>query len=352
MGFREVAEELHRLAAERARREGPGLEYWLVHSVNPIVLDPLGSSEGRLEQGERGFEVSRAVIGKVEPGDTALVARLPGGDRAFVAALGPTAFSGGASVEFDSPIALSAGVSIAEGTEETAARSDHRHGVPTAAPVSVVLDGANDEGTSSSLARADHVHGLAAAAPGTISPDDSAAEGSSSAVARADHRHAIATATAGAITGTAAEGSSSSFARADHDHSYAAGSIPGSALEGGTTTKVIRSPHTWAVQGEIKVPSGDTDYIPGFFIAEPGAQTVKVVAARYKINSGTSATVKIQKNGVDLTGFTAISVGTTAADTNPADQDVADGDYITLVVTAVSGAPKNLSFSLLLETTV
>lgn len=113
---------------------------------------------------------------------------------------------------------------------------------------------------------------------------------------------------------------------------------------------VLNVPHTWAVAGDVKVPVGDADVIPGFFVPSlaPG-QTVKLVEARHKIGSGTSATVKLQKNGVDITGFTGISVTTTATLTNPADMTLAAGDYIQPIVTAVSGTPKNMSLTVALE---
>jgi len=113
---------------------------------------------------------------------------------------------------------------------------------------------------------------------------------------------------------------------------------------------VLNVPHTWAVAGEVKVPVGDADVIPGFFVPSLATgQTVKLVEARHKIGSGTSATVKLQKNGVDITGFTGISVTTTATLTNPADVALAAGDYIQPIVTAVSGTPKNLTLTVALE---
>jgi hypothetical protein len=108
-------------------------------------------------------------------------------------------------------------------------------------------------------------------------------------------------------------------------------------------------PHTFAVQGEIKVPVGDTDFIPPFYVKAPTGQTVKLVSARYKINSGTSVTAKIQVNGSDATGFTSMSVGTTVGETDPTDITLSNNDVIALVVTAVSGTPKNMSFTIFLE---
>jgi hypothetical protein len=107
--------------------------------------------------------------------------------------------------------------------------------------------------------------------------------------------------------------------------------------------------YTWAVSGEIKVPSGDSDFICPMFISIPDGQIAKLAACRYVINSGTSVTIKLQKNGSDITGFTSISVTTTANTTNPSDIDLASGDKIVPIVTEVSGSPKNLSFTIFVE---
>ncbi|MDD4292001.1 MAG: hypothetical protein PHX51_07200 [Clostridia bacterium] len=107
--------------------------------------------------------------------------------------------------------------------------------------------------------------------------------------------------------------------------------------------------HTWTISGEIKVPSGDTDFICPMFVSVPSGKTVKLIRAIHKINYGTSVTAKLQKNGSDITGFTSLSVTTTKTTTNPDDVTLADGDVIALVVTAVSGTPKNLSFTITLE---
>lgn len=122
-------------------------------------------------------------------------------------------------------------------------------------------------------------------------------------------------------------------------------------ISGTTAAKTIRLPHTWGISGPIAVASGDTDFILPFFIPEMAGTTTKIVAVRHRINSGTSATVKLQLDGVDVTGFTGISVTTTDATTNPADVDVTDGQRLALVVTAVSGSPKNLSFTVFVEYT-
>ena len=113
--------------------------------------------------------------------------------------------------------------------------------------------------------------------------------------------------------------------------------------------KPYRIGHTYTISGEIKVPVGDTDFINPFFVSVATGQTAKVVKVRYVINAGTSVTCKIQKNGADLTGFTSIAVTTTIGETDPSDQTLADNDKLALVVTAVSGTPKNLAFTIFIE---
>ena len=115
-----------------------------------------------------------------------------------------------------------------------------------------------------------------------------------------------------------------------------------------TVTRTIRTPHSWTVTGSIAVPSGDSDYIPPFYIPVPAGQTVNLVAARYRINSGTSATVKLQRNGVDVGGFTGLSV-TTVDTSTTGSVALADNDVLALVVTGISGSPKNMTFTVYLD---
>lgn len=111
------------------------------------------------------------------------------------------------------------------------------------------------------------------------------------------------------------------------------------------TKQTHHVPHTFTYAGEVKVASGDTDFINPFWVPVLAGTTVTLKRVRYKINSGTSATVKLTKNGGDLAGYTGISVTTTAAET-AADAAMADNDLIALVVTGVAGTPVNLSFTL------
>jgi hypothetical protein len=110
-------------------------------------------------------------------------------------------------------------------------------------------------------------------------------------------------------------------------------------------------PHTFTIGGVVAVPAGQVDYINPFFVKVPASQTVKLTSVRYRINTGTSAVCKIQINGVDATGFTGMTVGTTVAETDAADISLSNNDIISLVVTGVSGNPQNMSVTLFLEYT-
>lgn len=119
----------------------------------------------------------------------------------------------------------------------------------------------------------------------------------------------------------------------------------------GLTVVTFHLTHTWLVAGDVLVPTGQDDVIPSFFVAEnTGSQSVTLKRLRAKIGAGTSATVKLQRNGADVSGYTGITVTTTAADTS-GDVALSSNDELQLVVTAVSGTPENLSATLVMEHT-
>jgi peptidoglycan/xylan/chitin deacetylase (PgdA/CDA1 family) len=132
----------------------------------------------------------------------------------------------------------------------------------------------------------------------------------------------------------------------------AMGAIPGSAPAGAGEGETFRETKVFTIPDEIHVPAGDIDFIPPFFISLGPTQTAKVIKVIHRLNSGTSATFKLQKNGSDLTGFTGIEAKPETQTTDPADQEIADGDRLAMVVTAVSGAPKNLTVAVVIEYTV
>jgi hypothetical protein len=96
----------------------------------------------------------------------------------------------------------------------------------------------------------------------------------------------------------------------------------------------------------------ETGTLPGMFVAVAPGQTVKLAAASHRIRSGTNVSWRLQRNGSDVAGFgTAGSpiVSDTTADTvDPADVTLADGDELTVVISAVSGSPADLSITIVL----
>ena len=101
------------------------------------------------------------------------------------------------------------------------------------------------------------------------------------------------------------------------------------------------------VAGTISVPVGTADVIPPFFVAVKTGGAAKIVKLRDKIESGTSVTYKIQKNGSDI--YTGEATTTTATTTDVADNTLADDDRLQVIVTAISGAPTGLSIGITIE---
>ncbi len=115
------------------------------------------------------------------------------------------------------------------------------------------------------------------------------------------------------------------------------------------TSNTTQITHTFAVAGEIKVPSGATDFIPPMYIGIPEGQITELVGVNKKIQSGTSVTFDVRVNGVAPAGWANLTANTTLDNDRPASVELDDGDEIAIVVTAVSGTPKNLSVSLLVN---
>jgi hypothetical protein len=102
--------------------------------------------------------------------------------------------------------------------------------------------------------------------------------------------------------------------------------------------------------GAVNVPSGQTDLIPPAYVAIRSTDTATLVKVRYRIDAGTSVTFKLQKNGSDITGATGLSATTSGGTTTLGTAaTLADGDLISVVVTAVSGSPTNLTVAAVVE---
>lgn len=107
----------------------------------------------------------------------------------------------------------------------------------------------------------------------------------------------------------------------------------------------------------ITIPVRETASIPG--AVEAGTvplatvdRASKAVKVYFKIIAGTKVTFKLQNNGVDMAGFTGLEATKAAGSAEPAAVTLADGDELTLVVTAVEGAPKGFHATLKTTSTV
>ena len=124
-----------------------------------------------------------------------------------------------------------------------------------------------------------------------------------------------------------------------------------------TGPRTLRIPHTFMIPGDALVPSGDVSYIPPFFVPVIATvQTVSIVGARFRINSGTSATFSLRRNNgvgaiADLAAAYAGLVAGTADGAVNSSVALADGDKIAPVITAVAGTPRNVSITVYLDYT-
>lgn len=122
-------------------------------------------------------------------------------------------------------------------------------------------------------------------------------------------------------------------------------------------TKTIRIPHTWHVPGEVKVASGDIDYILPMWVAVPAGATATLVAIYGRLNSGTSVTYNLQRALYNntfanvATGLVAVSSNDTGDVLSTALTAGGNPDKIRPLVTAVSGTPKNLALTVVIEYT-
>lgn len=118
----------------------------------------------------------------------------------------------------------------------------------------------------------------------------------------------------------------------------------------GQTT--IRIPHTWHFPGEVKVASGDTDYILPMITAVPAGATAVIRHARFLITSGTSVTFSMNYDGSNLAGLTGLVASQSLNGSGVVSLGMDDSKLLRPVVSAVSGTPKNLTITLAVDYTV
>lgn len=100
---------------------------------------------------------------------------------------------------------------------------------------------------------------------------------------------------------------------------------------------------TFAYQGEVKA-----EQFAGFFVKLGTGEKKKLVAAEYKIVSGTAVKVEVQKNGTEISAYKALAAKTTAAATESS-VELEAKDFISIKTSSPEGTPTTLSVSLFIE---
>lgn len=123
----------------------------------------------------------------------------------------------------------------------------------------------------------------------------------------------------------------------------------GQAFDAASATPSPSSkPNGFSLGGALVVPANNTTdpfVAPGFFIEPVADERVFLWKIRYKLHAGTAAVFKIQRNGVDVTGWTALSASTGGgSNTLAAMLECFAGDYIQLLITGgLTGTPSGLA---------
>ncbi len=126
--------------------------------------------------------------------------------------------------------------------------------------------------------------------------------------------------------------------------------------DGGATwdalgSAVFEEGRSFVVSGPVAVPVAGADDIPPIIVPVRANTTVTMTRVMHRIGAGTSATIKLQRNGVDITGYTGMVCTSALGTVNAADVTLVEGDTLSVIVTAVSGAPQDMTVTLVLETT-
>lgn len=153
------------------------------------------------------------------------------------------------------PVNQAIGDAAGAGAGATAARYDHRHGMPAFAAPTVALGSAAAAGAAATLIRSDAtIQAFDATAPSTQAVGDAAAVGVINYAARRDHKHAMpafGSPGASAVGDAAADGVAVTIARADHRHSreaFATNTFSyGTATAAGVATTHVRPDATLAI---------------------------------------------------------------------------------------------------------
>jgi hypothetical protein len=118
----------------------------------------------------------------------------------------------------------------------------------------------------------------------------------------------------------------------------------------GAMTEIITSKQ-WIIAGPVNVAAGDVDYIGPAYLAIPAGATAVITGVRARINSGTNATLQINRNGSSMSGLTSVIATTSGTSITGLSLAVADGDLIAPVVNSTSGSPQNMTLEVIIRVT-
>ncbi len=114
----------------------------------------------------------------------------------------------------------------------------------------------------------------------------------------------------------------------------------------GNSKITINTPHAWVIPGPVA-----TGTLPGITVVPASGEEVLAVRVDYKIVGGTKVKFKLQRNGVNITGFTGLEATTTHGHTEPTAVQISasEAEEITVVIEEATGSPKGLSVGLNLK---
>lgn len=118
------------------------------------------------------------------------------------------------------------------------------------------------------------------------------------------------------------------------------------------TRKNIRSIDTFTIPGTVAIASGSTDFVPLFFADCLPGEIVRMTRVTGKVRAYSSQpTVKLQRNGVDIPGYTGIVLGTTPI-VVAIPILLNHGDQIAYVVTGAGSSADGVSFTIDLDRSI
>lgn len=120
------------------------------------------------------------------------------------------------------------------------------------------------------------------------------------------------------------------------------------AVSGQAQAPVFRTAINFLIGGVLNL----TDAVPDALVPKAPNTTVKIVGVYAKLEGGTSAVVTVRKNGAAITNGTVTATQAGAFASPAPNVTVADGDRFDVALGTLTGAPTDLTVSLIIEHTI